>query len=142
MSFLRGTRKCLHNIKQNDVCRMFWLGSSPYIPKASSEGGGEGGGGGRGGSKISTFMKAKLPRSTSHLTYAHKRFCKKKMQGDSVKNTANYSTNKKINYLAAENLAQTVDKLRFNIICGTFGILGFATLGGEWRPGWEFDIKE
>ena len=135
MSFLRGTRKCLHNIKQNDVCRMFWLGSSPYIPNVS-------GGGGGGGSKISTFMKTKLLRPTIHLTYARKRFCKKKMQGNSVKNIANYSTNKKINHLAAENSAQTDDKLRFNIICGVVGILGIATLGGEWRPGWEFDIKE
>ena len=135
MSFLRGTRKCLHNIKQNDVCRMFWLGSSPYIPNVS-------GGGGGGGSKISTFMKTKLLRPTIHLPYARKRFCKKKMQGNSVKNTANYSTNKKINHLAAENSAQTDDKLRFNIICGVVGILGIATLGGEWRPGWEFDIKE
>ena len=132
MSFLRVTRACKQNINPNDVCRMFWLGSSPYIPNAS----------GANGSKISIFMKAKLPQPTSHLTYARKRFCKKKMQGDSVKNTANYSTNKKINYLAAENSAQTVDNLRFSIICGAFGILGFATLGGEWRPGWEFDIKE
>ena len=132
MSFLRGTRKCLHNIKQYDVCRMFWLGSSPYIPNAS----------GANGSKISIFMKAKLAQPTSHLTYARKRFCKKKMQGNSVKNTANYSTNKKINHLAAENSAQTDDKLSFSIICGTFGILGFAALGSGWRPGWEFDIKE
>ena len=45
MSFLRGTRTYLHNIKQDDVCRMFWSGSSPYMPKAS----------GANGSKISTF---------------------------------------------------------------------------------------
>tara|TARA_B110001454_G_C12702998_1_gene427365 strand:+ start:197 stop:598 length:402 start_codon:yes stop_codon:yes gene_type:complete len=133
MSFLRGTRTYLHNIKQDDVCRMFWLGSSPYMPKAS----------GANGSKISTFMKARLRRPT------------KKMQDNSVKNSANYSTNNKTTNnlektaenvaaenVAAENVAaeNVANKLRLTVIWGGFGILGFATTVSSWRPGWEFNI--
>jgi len=120
MSFLRVTRACKQNINPNDVCRMFWLGSSPYIPKPNTF-------------NISTFMKK---GTTTQLTHSHKNICNKKIQGNNIKHSANYSTNKKIPN--ETNCQKTADNLRFNVICSSFGLFIFTVLGGQWRPGWEF----
>lgn len=102
MSFIQKTRVCLNNINQNDVCRMFWLGYSPYKKSRSSM-------------NILTSKKSIQP--ITPLTHTQKSFCTKKR---------------------LHNGSNSTDKIRFNIICGGFSILGIVTFGGEWRPGWEF----